>query len=339
MNDSTILVMTTTATPVNASGNTTNRDQEEDDYKNEKETSINTNEKDDVEATTTTNKEENTSKLALFQQKCIQFYWVNEFLILVVIVICLAKAYPPLGAEYLYPQITATWMAVIFIFFMAGLSLQTAELSKSFQRVYFNITVQVFNFCIVSGIVFGVATLLETSNILSKDLASGMIICSCLPITINMVMVLSIASGGDEAAAIFHAAVGNMLGVVVSPALILLYIGASANLNVGEVFLELLLRVIVPVIVGQVIQKLFQQVVAFVKTHKHLFKQTQQYTLVYIVYTVFCRTFAKQDENDGGTIGDIFLMSKYSDLIPMFECDRKNNKSNGMFAFFTNDNM
>ena len=49
-------------------------------------------------------------------QRMIKFYWDNEFVILVVIAILLARAYPPLGATYLAPQITATWIAVIFIF-------------------------------------------------------------------------------------------------------------------------------------------------------------------------------------------------------------------------------
>lgn len=51
-----------------------------------------------------------------FLNRLIDFYWANEFVVLVVIVILLAKAYPPLGAVYLAPHITATWIAVIFIF-------------------------------------------------------------------------------------------------------------------------------------------------------------------------------------------------------------------------------
>jgi solute carrier family 10 (sodium/bile acid cotransporter), member 7 len=131
-----------------------------------------------------------------------------------------------------------------------------------------------------------------------------------------MVMVLTIASGGDEAAAIFHAALGNMIGVILSPALILLYIGAQAEIDVVQVFYELVLRVILPVIIGQVVQRMSVSIVQYVAKHKHFFKQAQQYTLVYIVYTVFCRTFQNKnddDEEDGsskGNILDIFLMSK-----------------------------
>jgi hypothetical protein len=44
------------------------------------------------------------------------FLHANEFLVLVVLVILLAKAYPDLGARHVQPQITATWIAVIYIF-------------------------------------------------------------------------------------------------------------------------------------------------------------------------------------------------------------------------------
>ncbi len=43
------------------------------------------------------------------------FYNKNSFLVLVVFAILIAYAYPTLGAEYLRPDITATWIAVLFI--------------------------------------------------------------------------------------------------------------------------------------------------------------------------------------------------------------------------------
>lgn len=49
-------------------------------------------------------------------QKWCKFYYKNSFLVLVVCAILIAYAYPPLGAEYLRPDITATWIAVLFIF-------------------------------------------------------------------------------------------------------------------------------------------------------------------------------------------------------------------------------
>jgi sodium/bile acid cotransporter 7 len=51
-----------------------------------------------------------------------QFYFNNDFVVMIVIAILLAKAYPPLGADYLQPQITSTWIAVVFIFGTYNLS-------------------------------------------------------------------------------------------------------------------------------------------------------------------------------------------------------------------------
>jgi hypothetical protein len=48
--------------------------------------------------------------------RLLDFYFKNEFLIMILLAIALAKAYPPLGAEYLKPDITATWVAVVIIF-------------------------------------------------------------------------------------------------------------------------------------------------------------------------------------------------------------------------------
>jgi hypothetical protein len=48
--------------------------------------------------------------------RLVDFYFKNEFLIMILLAIALAKAYPPLGADYLKPKITATWVAVVIIF-------------------------------------------------------------------------------------------------------------------------------------------------------------------------------------------------------------------------------
>lgn len=49
-------------------------------------------------------------------RKLKELYEENEFLLLILIAIVTAKIYPPLGAEYLYPDITADWISVMFIF-------------------------------------------------------------------------------------------------------------------------------------------------------------------------------------------------------------------------------
>lgn len=184
--------------------------------------------------------------------------------------------------------------------------MKTEEFSKALQQLKFNVFVQVFNLGVVSSIVFGVSRGLSSVGAISQGLADGMVICAALPLTINMVLVLTKSSGGDEAAAIFNAAFGNMLGVFLSPVLILGYLGVTGDVDLFTVFFNLVLRVVVPVAVGQILQKTSQHVMDFIKKYKKHFKTAQQYALIFIIYTVFCRTFEKED-NDSN-VRDIFVM-------------------------------
>jgi len=234
-----------------------------------------------------------------------KFYVANEFLILIILVILLARAYPPIGAIYLAPKITATWIAVMFIFLLAGLGLKTEEFSNALQQVRFNFFVFFFNFGVDSAFVFGVSRLLAYYEIIDQDLANGMVIAASVPLTINMSVVLTKASGGDEAAAICNSALWNLVGVFLSPALILGYIGVKGKLSLFVVFYKLGIRVLFPIVVGQLLKWFVPPVNDFAKTYKPYFKKAQMYSLVFIVYTVFCRTFA---ENENIPVKDIFLM-------------------------------
>jgi sodium/bile acid cotransporter 7 len=120
-----------------------------------------------------------------------------------------------------------------------------------------------------------------------------------------MVQVLTKSAGGNEAASVFNAAFSNLVGVFLSPALILMYLGVTAEVDLGDIFFKLGLRVVLPIAIGQVLQKFVPVAKEFVKQYKKYFKQAQEWALVFIVYTVFCETFS---EGSDALPGDIFLM-------------------------------
>jgi sodium/bile acid cotransporter 7 len=199
---------------------------------------------------------------------------------------------------------------------LVGLGVKTKELSQAFKRLGFNAFVQVFNFGFVSAVVFGFTRLLLSVNWVNKDLAAGMVICSCLPTANNAVHVLTTAAGGDVAAAVFNSTFGNILGIFLSPALIVGYLGSSSNIAVVDILYKLALRVVLPLAVGQLLQNVSPPVVAFAAKHKMCFKKAQEYCLVFIVYTVFCKTFGSGMRNAG--IGDVFLMIFFQFLLMIF---------------------
>jgi sodium/bile acid cotransporter 7 len=241
---------------------------------------------DDVDAAVATaDQDQEQSWIRSFCRRLLTFYCTYDFPIHILIGIGLAQAYPPLGAEYLKPKITASWVATGIIFFLSGLGLKTNDLLKvAFRRLYFNVFVEGFNFGVVSLIVFGVSRALASSGIIPQPLADGLAMAACLPMSINAVIILTTAANGDEAAAIFHCTLGNVCGIFLSPLLIVLYLpDVTADVDLPTVFLDLTLKVIVPLICGQLVHITIPSLREFYYAHKKIFKKIQESSLVYIV--------------------------------------------------------
>ena len=64
-------------------------------------------------------------------------------------------------------------------------------------------------------------------------------------------------------------------------------------------------RVLVPIIIGQLLKQFCQPVNDFIRKYNKYFKQAQQYSIIFIVYTVFCTTF--NDEDSEISVRDIML--------------------------------
>jgi len=206
-----------------------------------------------------------------------------------------ALAYPPLGVKYLYPEITSDWVAVVCIFIISGLSLKTKEILKSMTQIKFHIFLQIFNLGFVPLFTYGLSRLLAHTEILTKDFADGLVVMACLPTTVNMVIVLTTSSGGDEACALLNAAMGNFIGVFVTPALITGYLGKTGHVHFMTIVLSLCYRVLIPTIFGQLLRTFVEPINQFVTKRKSLLSKLSEWALVYIVYTVFCKTFDASD--------------------------------------------
>lgn len=248
------------------------------------------------------------------RQATAAFIWKYDFPFLILCAIALAWIYPPLGAEYVAPKYTA-WISVSVIFFIAGLSVRSEEFSKAISRVYYNTFVLSYIFGVVSVIGFGFSRFLIAVDFLPKTLADGLVIVSCLPISINVSIVLSSASGGDLAAAIFHTAVSNVLGIFLSPVLILGYLGSEGSIPLGQVFMKLSLQVAAPLVIGQILRLVSMAVREFQYKHKIWLLKAQEYLLVFIVYTIFCKGF---NAGRRSSIGNVFLLILYIFLFITF---------------------
>ncbi|WAQ99685.1 NTCP7-like protein [Mya arenaria] len=195
----------------------------------------------------------------------------NWFLIGIVVVICLAKLAPQIGAKggILYPEITVKYIAVFIIFFNSGVSLKSDELAKALFQVKTHIFVQGFTFLCFPVIVFTIVHILNAFNF-NEHITEGLKILSCLPPPVSSAVILTKA-----AAAIFNSAFGSFLGIAVTPTLILFLLTAT---------------VVVPLLIGQWVRRLLANRVNIKNVP---WGQIGSGVLLLIIYTTFCDTFSE----------------------------------------------
>ncbi|CAO3618111.1 unnamed protein product [Cunninghamella echinulata] len=177
--------------------------------------------------------------------------------------------------------------------------------NKNISTNYFTSSItfliQVINLVIIPFFVFGLVLLLfKLKAPLSSLLLIGVVIAASTPTTVSSNVVMTKNAKGNEASALMNAALGNVLGIFVSPALVSTFqdplLDATpedeSQNQVGgvvdfvSVLKQLGLTVLIPLIVGQIIQWMFTEKVAKIKDQWRL-SDVSSIALLLMVWSVF----------------------------------------------------
>ncbi|XP_061921581.1 sodium/bile acid cotransporter 7 isoform X1 [Entelurus aequoreus] len=212
------------------------------------------------------------------------------FIIGIAVVILSAKIQPSFGVKGgpLKPEITISYVAVSLIFFNSGLSLKTEELTSALLHVRLHLFVQSFTLVFFPLAVWCLVRVLALTAI-NQWLLRGLQTLSCMPPPVSSAVILTKAVGGNEAAAIFNSAFGSFLGIVVTPALLLLFLGSSSSVPFSSIFSQLFMTVVVPLIMGQVCRRFLRECL---ERRKPPFGAVSSAVLLMIIYSTFCETFS-----------------------------------------------
>lgn len=225
----------------------------------------------------------------------------NWFLIGIIVVICLAKFSPFIGAKggILKPEVTVKYIAVSAIFLNSGLSLKSEELKSALSNVRLHLFVQGFTLAFVPGLFSLLVKLLELSS-LNEWLLKGLLVVGCMPPPVSSAVILTKAVGGNEAAAIFNSAFGSFLGIFVTPFLLLVFLGSSSAVPFASIVGQLSMTVVFPLLIGQFLRRYIKD---WMEQTKPPFGTISSCVLLLIIYTTFCDTFShKSGEIDSSSI-------------------------------------
>jgi len=203
--------------------------------------------------------------------------------------IILAALLPAPGAHggILHPE-RLTKFGIALIFFLNGAMLSFGALKDGVMRWRLHLIIQMATFVLFP--VIGLAFLVMTGRWISPDLQLGFFYLCALPSTVSSSVAMTSAARGNVPVAVFNATLSSLIGIVVTPLWMSLLLKTSGHhLDVTSVFIDLFRWMVLPMIIGQCLRPLIG---AWLHRHKKLAQIADRGTILLLVYTSFCDSFA-----------------------------------------------
>lgn len=214
---------------------------------------------------------------------------LDWFLLALVGVMALAYLRPGLGSRASpMPWKLLTTGGVALVFFFYGLKLSVAQLRAGLGNWRLHALVQLATFGLFPVLALLARPFFGAENNL---LWPSIFFLCALPSTVSTSVVMVSIAGGNLPAAIFNASISSLLGIVLTPLLgsLVLHTGADSN-HLWGLATQLLWQVVLPVGAGLLLNA---RLGAFAERYRARLRVFDQITILLIVFTAFCESFAE----------------------------------------------
>lgn len=225
----------------------------------------------------------------------------NGFIAALLVSILLAWFFPQ--GPQLFPVKTITEVGISLIFFFYGLKLAPSEFKKGLYNYRAHVLIQLSTFVLFPVLVLGFTPFFAEST--DSELWLALFFLAALPSTVSSSVVMVSLAKGNIPTAIFNASLSGMVGVLVTPIWMSLFMSDSAQFEFYAVFEKLFLQVILPLIVGLFLQRFFGKIARRNQRKISFFDKS---IIVLIVYSSFSEAF----------ISGLFTTLGWVDMIKLF---------------------
>ncbi|MFD1872866.1 bile acid:sodium symporter family protein [Hymenobacter bucti] len=214
---------------------------------------------------------------------------LDWFLLALLGVVGLAYWQPGLGSKASpVPWHLITTVGVALVFFFYGLKLNLEKLREGMRNWRLPVVVQLATFILFPALALLVKPFFGAEGAL---LWQSIFFLCALPSTVSTSVVMVSIAGGNLPAAIFNASLSSLLGIVLTPLLCSLFLHTgTGGSQLWGLATQLLWQVVVPVGAGILLNSRFG---ALVDRHKAGLRYFDQFTILLIVFTAFCESFAE----------------------------------------------
>lgn len=213
----------------------------------------------------------------------------NLFLILLVVMVILGRYLPyrDAYAEYFSLHKLIDW-GIAGIFLLYGLKLNLKEVLKDISNWRLHLLVQFGTFVLFPLLVLVFYPLAEGAA--WYPLWLSVFFLAALPSTVSSSVVMVSIAKGNVTSAIFNASVSGLIGIIVTPLLMSMFLQhhEGSGAGSGAVFQQLLQKVVLPIAFGLLLNPVFGKLVI---RHSRIIGKFDRLIILLIVYESFSAAF------------------------------------------------
>ena len=176
------------------------------------------------------------------------------------------------------------------IFFFYGLKLNVQKLKTGLTNWRVHALIQTTTFLVFPLLIILIRPFFY--NDASEKIWLGLFFLAALPSTVSSSVVMVSLAGGNIPSAIFNASISAFIGIVVTPLWLGLYLQSTdIQFELTTVILKLTFQVIIPVLIGLLLNKYLG---LFAEKHKKKLQVFDQIIILLIIYISFCKSFSEK---------------------------------------------
>lgn len=203
-----------------------------------------------------------------------------------------------------------TSVGVSLIFFFYGLKLSFQQIKSGLSNWKLHVVVQLSTF-----LLFPILVLLFRPFIgifLSEHSWMGFFFLAALPSTVSSSVVMVSLAKGNVPAAIFNASISGLIGVVITPLWMSLFLDFTTENVLFDVYAGLMLEIILPVVLGLLLQRFWG---GWATKNSKMLSNFDKSVILVIVYSSFAHSF---DNGVFDTLSRAFVIELFVAVIFLF---------------------
>lgn len=205
----------------------------------------------------------------------------DPLIVLIILAVIIAIIAPARGNfADIFGQLTN--VAIALLFFLYGARLSTQEALNGLKHWRLHLAILAFTFVVYPLI--GIA-LRPLTAVISHDMYLGILFLTLVPSTVQSSVAFTSIAKGNVAGAIVSASASNLVGVIITPLLVMFLMGTGGGVHIDtSVFGEIALLLLAPFVLGQLTRRWVGKVAQSKAT-----KVVDRGSIAMVVYSAFSK--------------------------------------------------